>query len=244
MSSGDVSPKRSQAPKQVDYVENAVVAKDPGRRKLALERYAFLNCLCARYGFPYYTSLEFRCDVLFPIGRSDLVYVFLQNAYWPTEGKANDLIVCYRRKNGKNEFLYRVIFNVRAGRVRKVKNATCMLNLALSSTFLGDNHLEMPAKMPRYIMADITKKQDFVDYVWSVYMNTVVVSIYSDHLTDIAAGVHDDQPELGYDMNRDPTTGQALQNEEFFRKYGFPITNLEWAAILHRPNKGSVQKHQ
>jgi hypothetical protein len=231
---GSATPKEAQA---IPGVAN----ETPQARQLAMERYQFVQRLGHEANFTISKSFAIDDTALFPIGRSDRVYLLCVG---PFRNSADDKevpdtpsneILCYQRKNGKDKLVYKAPLEIvwRAPAVlNPPKNlieyiTTHGMDLGYSSdnkTFGYAGSLSLAGQVTIDEFYDLTAERDYVEYEDVPPVLSLDVTLISD----MRAGEKKYTEIL---VGQDPVTKKDWDEDQFYKRYGLPVVKEEEALI-------------
>ncbi len=198
--------------------------------RIAHERFQFVHWFASTTGDWPISEMggDYKQIVLFPLGRSDRMYVLLTPGYW--HGQELSCVFCYQRKSGKNKIVYRVNLENQdriAVKGRPLKISTPFSNLLAyftsESLILVNSvaHIQSyVVKSSRFAKNDLAIKRDYVGYTCELVTDTLQVSLLSHFRSD---GF---DLEAWYDLGTDNST-QIEGTQQFYKKYGLPVAQKE-----------------
>ena len=171
--------------------------------------------------------------VLFPIGRSDRMYIMLLPGLFGTNVYR---IYCYQRNAGNVRLTYKVNLELKDKLATKSKPAkrlariTSLLDLITTETPVDENdgeHIETYAVKGRigpFVKNDLAKKEDYVVYHYCFGTDELAVWELSN---SISPNVEE------YSLDKDPYTNVDLKSgDDFYNRYGLPVSRWE-LALMH-----------
>ncbi len=198
---------------------------NPRAHSIALQRYAFVQRLEAKFGLSLLGSFDVQHHtVLFPVGRSDRIYLCLED--FDEESVTGDTLVsalyCYQRKNGKDQFVYRVPLRLLKSLRYQKKPIRSLLDFI--NDYNGNGSYAIRGKISPLAMTDLAIKRDYVYYKFDVNSGFLFVWLLSEITND-----YDPLDGHDYESDIDPVTHAPLKESEFFQKYGLPVAKGELA---------------
>lgn len=229
----------AQVESSLQHIKTTVTLanRSAAAKTLALERYKFLKRLEPKFGnmLPIGGDETYNDSVLFPVGRSDRMYVMLLPGLF---GKNFYRIYCYQRNAGRDKLVYTVKLERKDRLASKDKPAkqlakvTSLLDIITTESSVnedGAEHVEgyaVQGKLSSSVWTDLAKKQDYVHYHYSFGINALNIWLLSDIAYDGSVNSVE-----GFELDKDPITNADLTGYEFYTKYGLPAASGELAII-------------
>lgn len=193
---------------------------------LAHARYA--TARLERYGHGYISAGTFFGEqILFPALRSDRMYLVLYNIPWPRpDSKVANHMLCFQRTRNKLRLLYSFRYKWPAAGGFHGRPRTLLEYLH------GGSNVPV-GRMSRYARRDISTARDYVVYQVVRVIRELQIFTTSDISEE---GRLDPRTFVNYYADRDPLTNKQITEQEFNRRYGFPIAKREME-LLKRSSK-------
>jgi hypothetical protein len=191
-------------------------------RRLALERCQFLKRLEPKIGYiPLNTVIGNTIDtVLFPIGRSDRVYIVLWEEYkvfgTSSSGDGFNMILCYQHTERQDKLVYKISLEPVDRPAKKIAQIESLLDYINASGNVGGGYA-IKGKISNFALKDLALKRDYVQYSYDSFSEVLGVGL----LSQVKNGSVLSDPETNYD------TGDPV-NDPFYRKYGLPVAKEEF----------------
>lgn len=206
---------RSQAPRPT--LRPAGAGKEPEARRLALERYRFLERLEPQFGGLPISEMagDYTAVALFPVGRSDRVYLFL----W---GGDINYASCFQRKGSRDRLVYRFALDPVDRPPKRIRPVGSLLDYIRSAGNMAGSYA-IHGRISRFARSDLALRQEYVIYCLTSMGDILEVGLLSDVESIFLAPWAGEQ----YDLHKDPVTGAKLTEDEFFRRHGLPVAKKE-----------------
>jgi hypothetical protein len=230
--------------------------KEAPARLIARERFQFVNRISAKLDvFPIYRTAEEDYATLFPVGRSDRMYLLFKHVYWPNGEGPNDVIFCYQRKNGKDKLVYRVKLEPIERVETKARPAKIPLRtkslleyITTEDPWVRDkiklaSSYAVMGTISQFAKNDLAAEQDYAVYYYTPCTSLLRVWLLSDLKNGRQPDLEEWGPEQGfYNLGEDPYTKAKLKEgvtdkdgvlsitpgkQEFYQKYGLPLAATE-----------------
>ncbi len=213
-------------------IESSPIAHQP----LALARYRMLMKIEHQTGVSPLPdkTLGTRDDVLFPLGRSDKVYILSQGHNSTENGYPLVKLACYTLSGKGVKLLYCVELKI----VRTpAKEKICVRNMLDYLSLLGygadiypSYSYVVPGNISKDAKQDLSLKQDLVDYSYQPVISVLFVHCFSSKTAESI-----DEPEhmQSFDVQGDNLAEQS----QWYKKYGFPVADCE-LTVLNKKKKG------
>ena len=208
-----------------------VANETPQARQLAMERWEFVKRLGREINFSIWSYTFADYTALFPIGRSDRVYLLCLGPYSnePNDHEVQDYptneILCYQRKKGRDKLVYKLpIIHVLSPATKGYPPKSLLEYITShgmgesyvngNQSISADGSLAIQAPISIYEYNDLSAQGDYVEYKddWGIDC----LDIYL--LSDLKSQVPDKKEELGL-------------GEDTFKKYGLPVIKEEEAVM-------------
>ena len=208
--------------------QSSPVAHQP----LALARYRILKQIEHRYGeFPLPGNTLFTCvDFLFPLGKSNKVYILHQGDEFTKDGYPVVKLVCYVSKGKGVKLSYSVKLKIVH---RPPKDKARVENMLDYLSLLGDNASDpqwkpysyvVPQSISKYAKRDLSLSQGLVDYSCQTVIQVLFVQCFT---SKVAASIRESEYMQAFDMPGDTSCPERLQ---WYKTYGFPVAECELTA--------------
>ncbi|HEX5323023.1 MAG TPA: hypothetical protein VFW40_04495 [Capsulimonadaceae bacterium] len=241
----------AQAPARGALAIPGVANETPEARRLAMERWEFVDRLAREAHFYLSKTLESVDTALFPIGRSDRVYLLCLGPFSnePNDREAQDYptneILCYQRKNGRDKLVYKLpIINVLSPPTKTYppKSLLEYINsqdmgesyVIGNQSIDADGSLAIECPITIYEYNDLSAHRDYVEY--RLVPPIFCIDVYL--LSDTTSG---DWPskkeEIGLGLGQDPK--ETMTSDKFYPRYGLPVIKEEEA--LMESGKGETK---
>ncbi len=209
----------TQAIAQSDW-QGAQPSQSPRLLRMALARYRLVK----QCHLPFEAFGPDQNDtVLLPIGKDDRVYSFVQE-------DSLSAISCYQRKNGKDRLIYSIDLKYqerRAKNVRRAAHFTNLLDFVTSESLEGNGRIwgnVIVSPISQFARKDLAVKRDYIQYTHTYFNDGVSVFLLSD--LKVTASITP-LVDYHYNVSQDPFTRAPMKPEEWFKKYGLPVTKRE-----------------
>lgn len=192
---------------------------DPIARQLSLQRYRILMQIQSRLGtFPLDRALEGASNALFPAGRADKVYIIFLN----DGGK----LLCYEAKGTTSNLKFSIKLKTVARPPLKGSAKSVLDCVIMRGTVRGGSYVPS-TRLTKIQRDELSKQQELILYSYTPVTSTLFVSPAS-------RWIHGDPCRQNYFLEEDPISGTRLKIDEFFKKYGLPVADEEFAKIRHK----------
>ena len=205
-------------------------------RRIALERYRFLKRLEPKFGelpiYRYPGDTAASDVTMFPVGRSDRLYVFLWDSGYQKDFTNTSQMFCYQHQEGKDQLVYQVNLEDKLRPANKVKSIKSSMNYVNSYIEYDEDkdgktiHLHsvsIVGTLSDLAQKDLAANRDYVEYKAEPFDGAFSVTLLSS--------THDDVYD-SYNLTEDPYTKATLNDDAFFAKYGLLVAKKE-LPLLH-----------
>lgn len=227
-------PNPCETPCQAPQPANPSAPVGSVARRLAFDRYRFLQRLAKKLGtFPLYMDAgESDLKAIFPVGRSDRVYLFFDGAFWPDQ-RLSETISCYQDYGGKDKLVYRIYLADRESPAKKIARVSSLQDYIDSEGLTagaenGHEHDEgyaVKGKLSQYATTDLAARREYVEYRYVSMEDVLQVWL----LSDLKDG-YSSKMTIYEENSLDPKT-QTQYPSRFYKKYGLPVSQEELALI-------------
>ena len=242
---GDMASVVHNSPEIMRPSVNEGEGKSSKTKTIALERYQFLKRLEPKFGFfPLHQFYDQAYVALFPIGRSDRVYLLCQG-FWQLRpwhghmvaGDYNEVFYCYQREKGNDNLIYKIDLYVKTKPTKPPTEIRSLRDFLNSRQWGMDRDIRnyqpdiSRVNMSASARNDLEVKRDYVLYTHNPVADDLKVVLISDYAREYSGS---EDKSVAYTLTVDPVTnkqlsegvdshGSTLQGEEFYRKYGLPV---------------------
>ncbi len=200
---------------------------------LACDRYKFLRRIENKMGVLLLWQQEsVFCTAMFPVGKSDRMYLVILSAYWFAgssngsnipSAKPQYLLLCYQHNHGEDRLVYRIELSPshKPSEGNRPSGDSNILEKLRYNGFAVRGDISKVAK------AELSANRNYAQYTYIPYTNSLVAWLSNNSTDGVKYGDDFDQLELGKDL----ITAKNIENREFYRKYGLFTTVNERVLI-------------
>lgn len=201
---------------------------NPGAMGAALRRHRLVEELLSRFHISCGNVFGGAfTDPIFPAGRADRAYVWIDAPMPGTGGEYVQLLDCYQMRNGRLRRTWRISLDSVPQPVSKGPvHSLAELLKRFGFVPLG--------RLTRDVRHELDMRQDLVEYYWQAPIDRLVVEWLA---CPEQAFNHGPPCNDSYDLDEDPITGATLANGQFYAKYGLPVSHYEFP-LFHSAANG------